>query len=137
MRFTRLGLIAGLALASTLLLAPAPASAHGIRYARGVGGDFFPKSGPPYDSAKGVVTSGQPRCRRNSVVVLWRTSGGGPIRVGSANTGGDNTWVINPPGNFPNGTYFLTVKRKVLLRSGAHRHICPYLRTGTFTISNP
>lgn len=135
MRFTPLALIAGLVLAATLLLAPAPASAHGIRYARSVGGDFFPKvpKGGPYDSARGTVGSGQPRCRRNSVVTLWRTSGGGPIRVGSANTGGDNRWTIDPPGKFPSGSYFLTVKRKVLFRSAGHRHVCPFLRTNTFS----
>jgi hypothetical protein len=133
MRLTRFGLIAGLVFAATLLLAPAPASAHGVTYGRAVGGDFFPKSGPPFDSTKGFVRSGQVRCVRRSVVTLWRRTGGGPVRVGSANTGADKTWVINPPGNFPTGTYFLTVKRKVLFRSARHRHFCPFLRTNTFS----
>jgi hypothetical protein len=136
MRLTRLALIAGLVLATTLVIAT-PASAHGISFARGVGGNFQPKStGPPYDYASGVVTSPNARCRRNSLVTLWRVTGGGRTKVGADGTGGGNTWTINPPGNFPNGSYFLTVKRKVLFRSARHKHVCPFLRTSSFTFSS-
>jgi hypothetical protein len=136
MRLTRLVLIAGLVLTSSLLLA-APASAHRISFARSVSGSLFPQSGPPFDYAAGTVGSPNARCRRHSLVTLWRVTGSGPTKVGANNTGGDSRWTINPPGNFPNGDYFLTVKRKVLFRSARHRHVCPFLKTNTITISNP
>ena len=136
MRLTRLGLIAGLVLATTLLVVAAPASAHKIRFARSVSGSLNPSTGPPFDSASGTVGSPNARCRRNSLVTLWRVTGSGPTRVGANNTGGNNTWSINPPGNFPNGDYFLTVRRKVLRNTARHHHVCPFLRTNTITITN-
>jgi hypothetical protein len=87
MRFTRLGLIAGLVLASTLLLAAPPASAHGIKFARGVGADFCSDAGcgteidPPYTHLKGQVRSPNARCRRRSFVILFRRTPGRDVNM--------------------------------------------------------
>jgi hypothetical protein len=126
-------LVAGLTLAVA-----APASGHGVRFARAISGNFIPSDGPPFTAVTGKVSSGNGACKRNSKVTLWQRQPGADIAFGQRRTTLKGFFTIPSPGSsFPDGTYYLTLKRKVLANNRFHRHICPRLVTGGFTVTNP
>jgi hypothetical protein len=137
MRITRaiglIVLVAGL----TLALA-SPAFGHGVSFARGVSGGFIPADGPPFTAVTGKVTSPNGKCKRNSLVTLFKRQPGPDNNYGQRRTSNTGAFTIPSPGTqFDDGAYYLVVARKVLRRNRLHRHICPRLQTNAFTIDNP
>jgi hypothetical protein len=116
-----------------MLVAAGPASAHGISYARGVHGSFTPTSGPPFTSVAGDVTSTNIGCRANVTVFLWQSQPGADAKIGSTRTNGKSKWHIDRPVGFPSGSYYVTVPKRVLVKNQFHHHVCPGLKTSTFS----
>jgi hypothetical protein len=134
MRMTRAIGIAAL-VAGLMLALAAPAFGHGIRFARSISGGFIPSDGPPFTAVTGKVSSGKAPCRRQSLVTVWKQTPGKDVDNGQRRTNDRGFFTIPAPGNqFAPGDYYLTVKRKVLANNRFHRHICPRLQTGSFTI---
>ncbi len=116
-----------------LLVAAGPASAHGISYARSISANFLPDTGPPFTSIAGKVTSTAKGCRASVPVNLWRSQPGADARAGSDRTSSKGNFEVLSQGGFPSGTYYMTVPRKVLLKNRFHKHVCPALKTNTFS----
>ncbi|MSO41162.1 MAG: hypothetical protein EXQ70_04595 [Solirubrobacterales bacterium] len=116
-----------------MLVVTAPASAHRVSYARGVHGSFKPASGPPFTSVGGDVTSNNKSCRRNLTVYLWQSQVGSDVKIGSTRTNSKGKWHIDQPIGFPSGTYYVTVAKRILVKNQFHHHICPGLKTTSFS----
>jgi hypothetical protein len=139
MRISRAFGLAALVAGLTLALV-APASGHILRNQRKISAGFLPSNPtPPYTAVTGRVTSTtSARCRSGSRVTVFKVAPGADTVVGSGITTQQGYFTIPAPnGQFADGAYYLTVKRKILVRNRFHRHTCPSLRTQTVTITNP
>jgi len=86
------------------------------------------------DSASflGRVSSAQRACARKRRVAVWKRNPGamdGPVKAALTNRRG--IWAVFAPGAEP-GSYYATVKRRVLRGSPGHRHVCKPARSPTF-----
>lgn len=136
MRIMR-ALVPALLVGGMLLALAGSASGHRIIHGRSVKASFKPATGPPFNSVTGRVASKAKRCRAKIKVILWARDLGPDHVAGSDRTAKGGFFRIDPPGQFEDGSYYLTVRRRVLAKKRRHRHICPRLETNTSSFTNP
>ena len=99
------------------------AAAHTARYDSRVTISFQRGHGQGGDTFSGRVISVKKPCERNRRVDVRMRLEGPDALVGTTFTDRDGHWDLHP-GSTPSGTYYAKAKRKVLLRTASHRHIC-------------
>ena len=134
MRFSIGSRAAAAAAVSTLLLGslPATSSAHKTKLESIIEIDAYLATGAFLGSVGSFESK---RCKRFRKVTLWRINPGaqfGPF--GTTKTDKSGNWRIDV--NAPPGTYFATVKKKVVVRTKKHRHICVADRSSNFAIGS-
>jgi hypothetical protein len=120
------------ALVAALVAWPGGAVAHKAKYESIVEISAYLDSGAFLGS---VGSFDNKRCSLNRVVTVWRRNPGamnGPF--GTARSGRGGQWRLTV--SAPPGTYFATVKRRLLRHSHRHRHrhICRAARSSRFTM---
>jgi len=125
-----------MAVVATVVLAAAPerASAHKAKLESIVEIDTY-IIGPP-GRFGGVVGSFDSKlCSRKRLVTVWKRNPGvmdGPVGTARTNKGG--RWSLEATA--APGTYYATVKKRVIRSSAEHRHLCVFDRSENFPISN-
>ena len=99
------------------------AAAHTARYGSTVTIRFQPGHREVSDTFSGRVVSVKDRCERHRTVNVRRRLDGPDALVGTDLTDADGDWEVQVAST-PAGTYYARAKRKVLLRSSSHVHVC-------------
>ena len=99
------------------------AAAHTARYDSTVTISFQPGHREVSDTFSGKVVSVKDRCEKNRTVNVRRRLDGPDALVGTDLTDADGDWEVQVAST-PAGTYYARAKRKVLLRSASHVHVC-------------
>jgi hypothetical protein len=125
---------AGLVAMAGLAAAPDLAAAHKTKLESIAEIDTY-LFGPPGRFAGVVGSFDSKLCSRKRLVTVWKSNPGvmdGPVGTAKTNKGG--RWSLETTAQ--PGTYYATVKKRVIRRSAKHRHVCVFDRSENFGISN-
>ena len=132
LRITVAAALACVALAALAVVA----AAHTAKYDSTVTIKFRPGHGEVLDAFSGEVASARDRCVKHRQVVVRERLEGPDALVGTDFTNMDGDWEVQAESVEP-GTYYAKAKRKVLLRSDSHLHVCKAAVSDDLTVHKP
>jgi hypothetical protein len=123
--------VALLGLAAAVAIAAGVAYAHHAIYRTQVTVHYVARSGNKL--FHGRVVSRHDKCKPGRTVLVRMVSAGRDSTVGTSQSRKDGRWEVAAHGGVKPGKYYAKVKRKVLIHSRHHWHVCRHTKSRKIT----